>query len=233
MDEFRFYDGDGDRLMEPSTGQAQVRLLPSGDPRTVSGRPRIRLMFGQHFLDDLVAGRYRTVVCGINDIDNSKGVIGEILRLIPGSQWSLASATSYAHVFKGAISLHAKDDREPYVLKFDLDRVLVLALLRPQGRDHFTLEDLYRGFKTVRSMLEGRHDRQPCASVSFLGAKSNRVLDHTGHEPSLEALLKAMHSAGFEGDVYPPPASWENARTGVYSHFPFPEMVTRVREGSS
>ena len=195
MTTLRMYDGDGDRLLEVSPSQPQVRLLPAGDPHSVTGRPRIRLLWGHHILDDLVAGRYRTVICGINDVDNSKGVVAELLRLVPGSQWSLSSATSYARVFRDAISLHAKEDREPYVLKFDLDRLLILALLRPRGRDHFTLEDLYRGFRTAQSMLDGRRDRQPVATVSFIGAKSNRAVDHEGREPSLEAVLSAMLSA--------------------------------------
>lgn len=233
MHELRVYEGDGDRLLEVSTGQPQVRVLPAGDPRAVTGRGRIRVLWGQHMLDDLVAARYRTVICGINDSDNAKGVIAEILRLVPGSQWTLSSATSYARVFRDAVSLHAKEDREPYVLKFDLDRLLILALLRPSGRDHFTLEDLYRGFRTVRSMLDGRRDRQPVATVSFLGSKSNRALDHSGAEPSLEGVLKAMHAAGYEGDLYPPPSAWETSRVGVYASYPFPESLARAREGSS
>ena len=233
MSDLRLYDGDGDRLLEVASSQPQVRILPSGDPRAVTGRPRIRLMWGQHILDDLDAGRYRTVICGINDTDNSKGVIAEILRLVPGSQWTLSSATSYARVFRDAISLHAKEDREPYVLKFDLDRLLILALLRPNGRDHFTLEDLYRGFRTARTMIDGRRDRQPVATVSFIGAKSNRAVDHEGRDPSLEAVLRAMHTAGFEGDLYPPPSAWETSRVGAYAAYPFPESLERARDGSS
>ena len=119
------------------------------------------------------------------------------------------------------------------MLKFDLDRLLILALLRPRGRDHFTLEDLYRGFRTAQSMLDGRRDRQPVATVSFIGAKSNRAVDHEGREPSLEAVLRAMHSAGFEGDLYPPPSAWETSAVGAYAAFPFPESLARARDGSS
>ena len=114
-------------------------------------------------------------------------MLGELLKLIPTSQWSLSSATSYARMFRGAVNVHARDDREPYVLKFDLDRLLILALLRPADRDHFTLEDLYRGFRTVSKMLEGRADRAPACSVSFLGAKSNRLLDHQFDLSGLDA----------------------------------------------
>ena len=38
------------------------------------------------------------------------------------------------------------------VLKYDLDTVEVLALLRPPGKDHFTLDDLRRGFRKVAHM---------------------------------------------------------------------------------
>ncbi|MBX3354884.1 MAG: hypothetical protein KF724_04220 [Phycisphaeraceae bacterium] len=229
----RIYSDDGDRLMDPPKGGPRITILPAGDPRAVSAQRKIRLQWGQHLLDDVLDGRYRTVVCGVNEEDNSHGVLGELLKLVPTSQWTLASATSYAKVFRNAVSLHAKEDREPYILKFDLDRLLVLGLLRPAGRGHFNLEDIYRGFRTIANMLEGRNDRRPVASVSFLGAKSNRLLDHTGNEPSLEAVLKAMYTAGFDGDVFPPVASWELPPTGVFSRYPFPESIDRMRQGSS
>lgn len=228
----RVYNDDGDSLMEPAKGAPRITIVRAGDPRAVSAERKIRLQWGQHLLDDVVDGRYRTVICGVNDSDNGRGVLGEILKLVPTSQWTLASATSYAKVFRNALQLHAREDREPYVLKFDLDRLLVLALLRPTGRDHFNLEDLYRGFRTISRMLEGRHDRRPVASVSFLGAKSNRLLDHSGGEPSLEAVLHAMHSAGFDGDVYPPVGLWETPVTGVFARFPFPESVDQMRQGN-
>ncbi len=227
------YKGDADLLVEASTNAPCVMLLPQGDPRSATPRGKIRIQWGQHLLDDLVSGRYRTVICGVNSVDNLSGILGELLRLIPTSQWTLEGATSFASMFRDAVSIHAREDREPYILKFDLDRLLILALLRPAERDHFTLEDLFRGFKTVTKMLEGRRDRQPAASVSFLGARSNRLLDHNGDEPSLEATLEAMYQAGFEGDVYPPVELWDSAPTGVFASYPFPESVDRMREGSS
>ncbi len=229
----RLYNDDGDRLMEVPEDALRVTILPSGDPRHLRAHRKIRIQWGQHLLDDVVDGRYRTLICGINDSDNSHGVIGEVLKLVPTSQWTLSSATSYAKVFRSAVQLHSKEDREPYVLKFDLDRLLVLALLRPSGRDHFNLEDIYRGFRTCAKMLEGRQDRRPVASVSFLGAKSNRLMGHDSAEPSLEAALEAMLKAGFDGDVYPPPGTWELPPIGVYSTYPFPESLDRMRQGSS
>jgi hypothetical protein len=229
----RIYNDDGDQLMQVAKGMQKIQIVPAGDPRTVALDRRIRIQWGQHLLDDIARGRYRTVICGVNDADNSHGILSEILRLVPTSQWTLSSVTSYAKTFRSAVQLHAKEDREPYVLKFDLDRILVLALMRPQDRDHFTLEDIYRGFRTVSKMLEGRMDRQPCASVSFLGAKSNRLVDHRGNEPTFESVLKAMHAAGFEGDVYPAVQMWENATVGVFATYPFPDSLDRMRQGSS
>lgn len=199
MDELKVYEDDGDLLMDASKVAAKVVVVPSGDPRSAAATDRMRLVWGQHLLSDLLDGRYRTVVCGINDEDNNRGVLGELLKLIPTSQWTLESATSYAKMFRSAVAVHAAEDREPYVLKFDLDRLLILALMRPAGRDHFTLEDLFRGFRTVAKMLQGRRDRLPAASVSFLGAKSNRLVDHRGEAPSFEAVLDAMYKGGFPG----------------------------------
>jgi hypothetical protein len=222
MKETRIYNGDGDRLIEVPSGGPRVTLVPRGDPRTLTSSHSIRIMWGQHLLNDLVEGRYRTVICGINEVDNAHGVLGELLKLIPTSQWTLSSATSFAKMFRSAISMHGKDDREPYILKFDLDQLLILALLRPAGREHFTLEDIFRGFRTISRMVEGRRDRLPIASVSFLGAKSNRLLDHQMQEPAFEAVLQAMNQGGFCGDIYPPVALWDVPKTAVFAQYPFP-----------
>lgn len=227
------YKGDGDELLEVSPESQRVVLLPTGDPRKVTGGRRIRIQWGHHLLDDLLENRYRTVICGVNDTHNGSGILGELLKLIPTSQWTLESATSYAKMFRKAVSLHANEDREPYILKFDLDRILILALLRPAERDYFTPEDIYRGFRTISKMLEGRRERRPAATVSFLGAKSNTLNCPDGSEPSLEEVLDAMHKAGYDGDLYPPVHAWDKAPTGVFSSFPFPESIDRMREGSS
>ena len=229
----QIYKDDGDRLMQVSKGMKGITVMPSGDVRAATRERRIRIQWGQHLLDDIVRGRYRTLVCGVNDQDNSHGILGEVLRLVPTSQWSLASVTSYAKTFRSAVALHGKDDREPYVLKFDLDRLLVLALMRPADRDHFTLDDIERGFRTVSRMLENRYDRWPTASVSFLGAKSNRLAGKGKAEPSFEEVLGRMHAAGFDGDVYPSVAMWDSVSVGVFGSYPFPESVARMREGSS
>ena len=82
-------------------------------------------------------------------------------------------------------------------------------------------------------MLAGRADRSPVASVSFLGAKSNRLIDDQGNEPSFESVLRTMFDSGFRGDVYPSLGMWQVAPTGVFATYPFPESLERMRSGSS
>jgi len=230
----KIYAGDGDRLMEADRRSDRIVLLPAADPREATlGGGEIRIQWGQSMLRDVLAGRYRTVVCGINDTDNSHGVIGTLLHLVHTSQWTVESATSYAKVFQDSVALHGRSDREPYILKFDLDSMLILAILRPRGQDHFTLDDMERGFRTVSKMLNHRHERVPAASVSFLGARSNKLVDEHGDEPSFEQILRMMYTAGWRGDVYPALSMWESAPTGVFATYPFPDSIDRMREGSS
>ena len=228
----RLYNDDGDLLLQADQRADRVILLPSGDPRQVStDRDRLRIQWGQHLLSDLMSNRYRSVVCGVNAEDNSHGLISQIVELISTSQWTPKTVTSYAKLFQQSVAVHAAGDREPYILKFDLDSLLVLALLRPQGRDHFTLEDISRGFATVAKMLRNRYMRWPVASVSFLGAKSNRLVGADGSEPSFESVLRAMYEAGFRGDVYPSLKMWELAPTGVFATYPFPSSLDVMRRG--
>ena len=230
----RLYVGDGDRLLEADRNTDRIVLLPSNDPRQATiGGGEIRIQWGQSLLRDVLSGRYRTVVCSINDTDNSHGIIGTLLEMVTTSQWNIESATSYAKVFQDAIGLHDRHDNEPYVLKFDLDSLLILAILRPKGKDHFSMEDLEKGFRTVSKMIENRHDRQAVASVSFLGARSNQLRDGTGKEPPFEMVVKSMYNAGYRGDIYPSRAMWHTAPTGVFATYPFPDSLDRMREGSS
>jgi hypothetical protein len=224
------YDAGGEDLVHPEEIPDRVSLLP-GRAGPIVPRDRIRILWGQDMLRDVLDGRYRAVVCGVNDQDNSHGILAQLVNLIPTSQWREPSVTSYAKIFQDAIDIHASQDREPYVLKYDLDSVLILALLRPKGKDHFTLDDLRRGFDTVVHMLQGRRERLPVASVSFLGARSNRLVGPDGAEPTFETVLKVMSDAGFRGDVYPAPGMWSMAHVGVFPTFPFPESLDRMREG--
>ncbi len=227
----RLYDDEGDLLMQADKRSDRVVILPAGDPRRASPeRDRVRMLWGQHLLADLVAGRYRSFVCGVNTEDNDHGIINQVVSLTTTSQWTPKAVTSYAKMFSESASIHAATDREPYVLKYDLDSLLILALPRPVGRDHFTLEDLSRGFATVAKMLRDRRVRLPVASVSFLGAKSNRLTGPPG-EPSFESVLRVMYDAGYRGDVYPSLSMWELAPTGVFASYPFPESLDVMRKG--
>ena len=223
----RLYDDEGDLLMDADRRADRVILLPSGDPRKAStDRDRIRIQWGQHLLADLLARRYRTLVCGVNPEDNTRGMIGELAALLPTSQWNNDSITQYARTFSRS---QTRDD--VLVLKYDMDMVTVLGLLRPAGRDHFTIDDLKRGFRKVAQMVETRYDRLAVASVSFMGAKSNRLIGPDGREPSLETVLRTMFEAGYRGDVYPSLGMWELAPTGVFANYPFPESLKTMRAG--
>ncbi len=228
----RIYDDEGELLLQADKSPDRVILLPSGDPRS-AGRSgdRIRVQWGQNLLADLVTGRYRTAVCAVNDVDNSRGIVGELLKLVPTSQWNAERVTHYAHMFHESVLVHAPGDHEPFILKFDLDRLLILAVLRPRGSECFTLRDLSRGFQTVTKMLADRRERWPVASVSFLGAKSNRLVDEDGREPTFESVLRAMFDAGYRGDVYPSLGMWELAPTGVFASYPFPKSLDLMRAG--
>ncbi|MEL7473423.1 MAG: hypothetical protein AAGK04_08915 [Planctomycetota bacterium] len=226
------YDDHGDDVMASDQFPDRVSLLPADHTRVEAGQ-RVRILWGQDMLRDCVDGRYRAIVCSVNDADNTHGIIAQITNLVTTSQWSAASVTSYAKMFQESVSVHAAHDREPYVLKFDLDSILVLALLRPKGKDHFSLDDLARGFTTVNRMLQGRSERLPVASVSFLGARSNRLADANGDEPSFERVLEVMHGSGYRGDVYAAPGMWRFGHVGVFPSYPFPESLERMRGGSS
>jgi hypothetical protein len=228
----RLYDEDAEGLLRSDSFPDRVTLLP-GDHGSVRGRERIRILWGQDLLRDLLDGRYRTVICGVNDSDNSHGLIAQLVELVATSQWTSGSITSYARMFQESAVVHASRDREPYVLKFDLDSLLILAILRPKGRDHFTVEDLGRGFKTVAKMLHDRRERWPAATVSFLNAKANRLIAPDGREPSFESVLRTMFNAGYRGDVFTAPSMWRFGHVGVFPTYPFPEGLERMRTGSS
>jgi len=234
--EIRLYEDDADNLLRPESFPDRVSLLPS-DPAPVSPNARLRLMWGQHMLRDVLDGRYRAVVCGVNTEDNSHGIIAQLVNTVSASQWTERSVTSYARLFEQSVAMHAAHDNEPYILKYDLDSVLVLALLRPKGRDHFTLADLGRGFATVAKMLAGREERLPVCTVSFNGARSNRLIAGDGarpeDEPSFERVLRTMHESGFRGDVYPSPRLWARGNVGVFASYPFSAGLERMRQGSS
>ena len=110
---------------------------------------------------------------------------------------------------------------------------LELLFFARKGKQFFTIEDLSRGFQTVAKMLHGRRERVPVASVSFLGARSNRLVmgDKDQTEPSFETVLRTMYDAGFRGDVYPASGMWALGNIGVFPSYPFPEGLARMRSG--
>ncbi len=228
--DMKLYDDEGDLLLPSELAADKVSLLPQDPAAEVEGR--LRILWGQNMLRDMLEGRYRTVICSVNDEDNSHGMVAQLVELITTSQWTARSVTSYAKMFHDSVTIHAAMDREPYILKYDLDSILVFAMLRPKGRDHFTPDDISRGFQTIVKMLRGRRERLPVASVAFLGARSNRLLDpRTNAEPSFESVLRLMYDAGYRGDVYPAPQMWRFGNVGVFPSYPFPSSLDRMRAG--
>ncbi|MEO0514649.1 MAG: hypothetical protein AAF086_05065 [Planctomycetota bacterium] len=221
----QIYDGHGDDLILDTHLSEKLTIIPDGKP---SSKPdatrRLRIMWGQHLLDDLLAGRYRTLVCAVNADDNSHGIVSQLATLLPTSMWTPKTITDYARQFTG--------NTQTAVLKFDMDMVEVLALLRPSSQDEMTLTDLGHGFEIVSEMLRRKTERLPTASVSFLGARVNRLVDAGGEpEPSFETVLRTMSESGFAGDVYPSPKMWDSHPTAVYARYPFPESVEQMRDG--
>jgi hypothetical protein len=148
-------------------------------------------MWGQHLVEDLFAGRYRTHVCEVNTVDNSRGIISQLATQLPTSQWDASSITAYAQQF-------ATGTVRANVLECDTDAVQVLAILRPSDRPCLRLSDLEVGFGIVAEMLSHRPELWPSASVNFLGTQANQVLDddNGGQEPQFESVLRRIHEAG-------------------------------------
>lgn len=223
----RIYEGDGDRLMAGSPPDAGERLIlvPDALPsKTPDPTPRIRIMWGQHLLEDLLAGRYRSLICAVNAQDNRSGIISQLAALLPSSQWDLDSISAYARQFSAGPG-------RVKVLKYDMDAVEVLAILRPAGQDHLALADLESAFRVIVGMLGRRSSRMPAASVSFLGARANRLLDANGREPAFESVLRSMYQTGYSGDVYPSPAMWHTSQVGLFARYPFASTLDRLRQG--
>ncbi len=223
-DHAAIYDGEGDQLVVDSHLSEKLVLIPDGSPTRSDGTRRIRLMWGQHLLDDLLAGRYRSLVCAVNVNDNSHGIIGQLAALLPTSPWTADAITEHARRY-------GQRDQTA-VVKYDMDVLEVLALLRPAGTEVMTLRGLSHGFEIVSEMVRTRTDRRPTASVSFLGARANRLVgDDSEAEPSLETVLRTMSEAGFGGDVYPSPKMWDSQPTAVYARYPFPAALDDLRQG--
>jgi len=219
------YDGGLDRVMTESLASDKLVIVPDAKPTPDADTTRrLRIMWGHHLLDDVVAGRYRSMVCAVNPEDNERGIIGRLTELLPTSHWSVRSITEYARQYA--------TQQRVTVLRYDMDAVEVLAILRPAGQDHLTLDNLSHGFQLVSEMIRRKTDRRPTASVSFLGSARNPLIESEGGaEPSYETVLRTMHEAGFAGDVYPAPWMWEMGDTALFARYPFPASLAKMREG--
>lgn len=219
----RIYDGEGDDLIAGLDTADRITVLPdAGDLRSPDTERHIRIMWGQHMLEDLTQDRYSSVVCAVNAHDNSHGIITQLAELLPTSQWHNESVTLYARQFV--------QPNHVTIVKFDMDVVEVLALLRPSEHEHLTLADLGEGFGMVAQMIARKPQRLPSASVSFLGARANRLVGGDGQEPTFESVLRTMYEAGYTGDVYPATYMWESSPL-VFARYPFPASIQRMREG--
>ena len=223
----RVYDGDGDLLMSRARQDPgeRITLVPDALPGKIpQRRPYLRIMWGQHLLQDLLAGRYRSLVCAVNTRDNTRGIISQLATLLPTTQWDEKSVTAYASQFAG-------NGEQVKVIKYDMDMLEVLAIVRPPRAVYLTLDYLSSAFRIIVRMIEHRTTRLPTASVSFLGARANALQHDDGREPSFESVLRTMYDAGYQGDVYPSPAMWMLPRVGLYPRYPFPEALDQMREG--
>jgi hypothetical protein len=220
------YDRDGDQLMqEVASVTEHIVLVPDALPTKLPDlTPRLRIMWGQHLLDDLVAGRYRSLVCAVNAQDNSHGIISQVAAFLPTSQWDAKSITEYARNFdnKGG---------KAKVLKYDMDAVEVLAIMRPTGKDRLTLSDLASAMRIVVEMIQRKPERIPSASVSFLEARANLLVDDRGQPPTFESVLRVMNESGYTGDVYPSPGMWRSGSTALFARYPFSPSLEARRSG--
>jgi len=218
------YEGPGDQFMQEDVAD-RIVLVPDAYPsKTPDRNSRIRIMWGQHLLDDLIDGRYRSLICAVNSHDNSRGIISQLASFSPTSQWDAESTTAYAHHV-------ARSSHKVRVLKYDMDTIEVLAVLRPANQTTLTLADLSASMRIVAEMLQRKPERLPAASVSFLEAHANHLVDDNGRGPTFETVLSVMHTAGFHGDVYPSPGMWRAAPTAVFARYPFPASLDARRNG--
>jgi hypothetical protein len=218
------YQGTGDQLMQEEVAD-RIILVPDGSPsKTPDADQHIRIMWGHHLLNDLLAGRYRSLICAVNSRDNSHGIISQVAAFCPTSQWDAESITAYARHF-------GRRGSKVRVLKYDMDTLEVLAVLRPEGQEVLTLDDLSASMRLISEMLQRQPRRAPAASVSFLEARANRLVDDHGSEPSFESVLSTIYGAGYRGDVYPSPSLWRAAPTAVFTRYPFSSSLDARRNG--
>lgn len=225
----RIYEGDGEQFLsvERKGPGERIVMIPDALPGKIPGTAgHIRIMWGQHLLEDLLGGRYRSFVCAVNTRDNSRGIIGQIAALLPTTQWNEQAVTAYAVRF-------SEGAERAKIVKYEMDMLEVLAILRPPEADYLSVDHLASAFRLIAEMIRHRTSRVPTASVSFLGARANALVDEHGVEPAFETVLRVMYEAGFHGDVYPSPAMWARQDIGLYPRYPFPAALDEMRSGGS
>src|SRR5205823_4764017 len=109
----------------------------------------------------------------------------QLAAFLPTSQWDEQSITAYAR--------HFDTGDKARVIKYDMDAVEVLAILRPAGREKLTLTDLSSAMQTAVEMIRSKPGRIPTASVSFLEAHANVLVDQQGKPPTFETVLRTMY----------------------------------------
>jgi len=117
--EHHIYEGIGEDMAGQLEFDHRLILLPDAMPgqKDPDSTERIRILWGQRLIDDLMAGRYRGLVCAVNAKDNSHGIISLLAEKLPTSQWRESMITEYAR--------HFVQPNNVTVVKFDMDRVKV------------------------------------------------------------------------------------------------------------
>src|SRR5262249_27310418 len=151
LSDYHIYDGAGDDLAGQMDATNGLTLLPDAPPvqRDPDKTERIRILWGQRLIDDLIAGRYRGLVCAVNAKDNSHGIISALAEKLPTSQWRESMITEFAR--------HFVQPHNVTVVKFDMDRVKVLGLRRPAAPEHLPFRGLAPGFRISRALPHQRH----------------------------------------------------------------------------
>ncbi|CAG0996128.1 hypothetical protein PHYC_02573 [Phycisphaerales bacterium] len=107
----RLYEDEAESLFKSDLFPDRGTLLP-GEGRSVSARERIRIMWGQDMLRDIIDGRCRTVVCGVNDSGNSRHR-RHLVELITAGRWSGRRVSIYARMFQEAVGNHRNRGCKP------------------------------------------------------------------------------------------------------------------------
>src|SRR5687767_15963863 len=101
----QMYDGQGDALMEMEHEELadRITIMPDALPsKTPDETPRARIMWGEPLPEDLLAGRYRSLVCAVDADDNRRRINTQLAAVLPTSQCDEASIALRARAFAPA-----------------------------------------------------------------------------------------------------------------------------------